>query len=550
MSSVAEATEDMVTRLTAPFNVAAATARVQLDSLKVRVLYSMHILDQGDVIMIFLVHYFVGTSSKVTSHAVLTTEGSTLQGPAKKWKRPIVSKSKEEKKFLTSEHKCFICEQPGHIAPNYPQRKRPADSEDKEDRKGKKPMAGLVPDMVGDKPNSDASELCKAWGKGIMDAYNKKIIVQSRGKTHILDVKLKGDPIPTVSAFSITFLMKKHLSADLVFACKVSDCDESNLSVLDKERLVFLQQFSDCFSDSLISQLPPERPEDHAIDLVPDSSPPNRPPYYYRRFIRSFVEIASPLHALQKKGITFRWTQKEISTFNLLKEKMTLDPLIVLPDLRKSFVIQCDACGSSIGAVLMQDGKIVHVEGKKNVVADALSRKPQISPVSIPYHHELDDVKEQYANDEDLARIFEQLMDGQGHEHYLLKDGFMMMHGRLCATRPLRHKVIEESHVPPYAGHRGIDATVKAVVTLFYWPTLRGDVDAFVQACIIYQKVKFDRQKAPALLQPLPIPDKPWESIAMDFIFDLLRTQTDMLVYGPSFADSASRLILFLSGRR
>ncbi|MCO5594877.1 hypothetical protein L7F22_048912 [Adiantum nelumboides] len=170
--------------------------------------------------------------------------------------------------------------------------------------------------------------------------------------------------------------------------------------------------------------------------------------------------------------------------------------------------------------------QIVHVEGKKNVVAYALSRKPQISAVSIPYHHELHDTREQYANDEDFARIFEQLVDGQRHEHYLLKDGFMMMHGRLCVTRPLRRKVMEESLVPPYAGHRGIDATVKAVETFFYWPTLRRDVDAFVRECIFCEKVKFDRQKAPGLLQPLPIPDKPWESIAVDFIFDLPRTQT------------------------
>ncbi|MCO5560267.1 hypothetical protein L7F22_013878 [Adiantum nelumboides] len=98
--------------------------------------------------------------------------------------------------------------------------------------------------------------------------------------------------------------------------------------------------------------------------------------------------------------------------------------------------------------------QIVHVEGNKNVVVDALSRKPQISAVSIPYHHELKDMREQYANGEDFARIFEQLMDGQRHEHYLLKDGFMMMHGRLCVTRPLRHKVIEASHVPSYTGHR------------------------------------------------------------------------------------------------
>ncbi|MCO5570214.1 hypothetical protein L7F22_023932 [Adiantum nelumboides] len=85
---------------------------------------------------------------------------------------------------------------------------------------------------------------------------------------------------------------------------------------------------------------------------------------------------------------------------------------------------------------------------------------------------------------------------------------------------------MEESHVPPYAGHRGIDASVKAVETFFYWPALRRHVDAFVRECIICQKVKFDRQKAPGLLQPLPILDKPWESIAMDFIFDLSRTQT------------------------
>ncbi|MCO5588633.1 hypothetical protein L7F22_042590 [Adiantum nelumboides] len=101
-----------------------------------------------------------------------------------------------------------------------------------------------------------------------------------------------------------------------------------------------------------------------------------------------------------------------------------------------------------------------------------------------------------------------------------------MMHGKLCVTKQLRPKVLIECHAPPYAGHRGIDATVKAVDTFFYWPTLRRDVDAFVRSCLVCQKVKFDRQKAPGLLQPLPIPDKPWESIAMDFIFYLPRTPT------------------------
>ncbi|MCO5598149.1 hypothetical protein L7F22_052241 [Adiantum nelumboides] len=103
--------------------------------------------------------YFQKEAPKVTEEPAkswkskATTEPT--KGPAKKWKRPFVLESEEEKVVLRLEHKCFICEQPGHIAPNRPQRKRAADFEDKEDRNGKKPMAGLVPYMVGDKPNSD-----------------------------------------------------------------------------------------------------------------------------------------------------------------------------------------------------------------------------------------------------------------------------------------------------------------------------------------------------------------------------------------------------------
>ncbi|MCO5606792.1 hypothetical protein L7F22_060982 [Adiantum nelumboides] len=83
-----------------------------------------------------------------------------------------------------------------------------------------------------------------------MDAYNKKITVQSRGKIHILDVKPKGEYIPTVSASAITSVMKKHLSAYLVFTREVSNCDESNLSVLDKESLeAFSEVHSSVLSD-------------------------------------------------------------------------------------------------------------------------------------------------------------------------------------------------------------------------------------------------------------------------------------------------------------
>ena len=61
--------------------------------------------------------------------------------------------------------------------------------------------------------------------------------------------------------------------------------------------------------------------------------------------------------------------------------------------------------------------------------------------------------KSQYAADNDFARVYKQLSDGVRHEHYLLRDGFLMMHGKLCVTKQLRSNVLIKSHAPPYAGH-------------------------------------------------------------------------------------------------
>lgn len=85
---------------------------------------------------------------------------------------------------------------------------------------------------------------------------------------------------------------------------------------------------------------------------------------YYRRFIRHFAEITSPLHALSKKLVNFRWEEKEIAAFEKLKERLCSHPVIVLPDLHKPFVLQCDASGHSIGVVLMQERKVIAYESR------------------------------------------------------------------------------------------------------------------------------------------------------------------------------------------
>ena len=76
---------------------------------------------------------------------------------------------------------------------------------------------------------------------------------------------------------------------------------------------------------------------------------------FYRRFVKNFSTIASPLTEIVKKVVGFKWEEEQENVFSLLKSKLTSAPLLSLPDFNKTFEIECDALGIGIGAILMQE---------------------------------------------------------------------------------------------------------------------------------------------------------------------------------------------------
>ena len=75
---------------------------------------------------------------------------------------------------------------------------------------------------------------------------------------------------------------------------------------------------------------------------------------YYRKFVPHFAKVAGPLHALTKKDVPFLWTQKYQTAFSELKKLLTSTPLLAFPDFTKPFVLETDASGAGLGAVLAQ----------------------------------------------------------------------------------------------------------------------------------------------------------------------------------------------------
>uniref|UniRef100_A0A2N9GGF1 RNA-directed DNA polymerase n=1 Tax=Fagus sylvatica TaxID=28930 RepID=A0A2N9GGF1_FAGSY len=298
---------------------------------------------------------------------------------------------------------------------------------------------------------------------------------------------------------------------------------------------------------------------------------------FYRRFIRGFSTIMSPITDCMKQG-EFKWTNAATKAFTEIKKKLTEAPIMRLPDFTKPFEVECDASGLGIGGVLSQerhpvayfseklnDAKlkystydkefyaivrslwhwehyllphefviysdhdalrylqsqkhlnfrhgqwveflqrysfvVKHRAGIENKAADALSRRLSLLSIMSVEVTGFERLKEDYDSCPDFGEVYSNLRSTPHptRDDYFLQNGYLFKANRLCIPR----------------------TSIKRLLGL--GNSCRRDVAKIVGQCRTCQLAKHRKQNT-GLYTPLPVPDRPWQDVSMDFVLGLPHT--------------------------
>ncbi|KAF7762552.1 hypothetical protein Agabi119p4_9145 [Agaricus bisporus var. burnettii] len=178
-----------------------------------------------------------------------------------------------------------------------------------------------------------------------------------------------------------------------------------------------------------------------------------------------------------------------------------------------------------------------HISGKTNTKADILSRL--IKPNTSNDNRGVEMFKEKIFEILADETLLEKIRKCERRETRVLEEmkkepekvwenkGIIYRQGRIYVpdNQEVKDFILHDHHNFPDARHPGTYQMLESVKRTFWWPTIKMDIRQYVRGCNMCQKNKTIRRPDHIPLNPLPIPDKPWEEISIDMIGPLPKSK-------------------------
>ncbi|KAF1335872.1 reverse transcriptase, partial [Globisporangium splendens] len=317
---------------------------------------------------------------------------------------------------------------------------------------------------------------------------------------------------------------------------------------------------------------------------------------YLHKYTRNYAALVQPLTQLLKKDVEWRWSRDHQTAFEEVKRSLREAPVLAIANHDKPFHVyslvkfRVYLLGEERFAIYTDHASlrtavktphlsqrmarwfsffaeynfVVHYKpGKTNILADALSRRPDYDPKTKSEDTDgacrlcedvqaiavqatttvREDIVEGYKSDETWQDWFEVLKEPSdkalqglpsrtrsrvhrfrvhnGLLYYAVEQGDT---ARVVVPNDegLRHRLLCEYHDSPSGGHLGHEKMFLSLSRDYYWPHMYKWVRKYVRTCEICQRVK-PSGSTQAPLRSLAVPSDSWKSVSMDFIFGLPR---------------------------
>ena len=128
-----------------------------------------------------------------------------------------------------------------------------------------------------------------------------------------------------------------------------------------------------------------------------------------------------------------------------------------------------------------------------------------------------------------LQKVLKALCEGKTESKLLAlrvcenRGGYLWYQKRLYISdyEPLKLRLIQNHYDAPAAGHPGQAKTLELLTRSYYWPRMYRDVDRYLKNCHTCQRARTSWHAPYGILWPLPVPEKAWQDVSIDFVTGL-----------------------------